>query len=48
MGVTKHYALGQDIGLTGTPAIVLEDGTLIGGYLSAQALTMRIGASSPH
>lgn len=48
LGVTKHYTLGQDIGLTGTPAIVLEDGTLIGGYLSPQALTMRIAASSPH
>lgn len=48
LGVTKHYALGQDIGLTGTPAIVLEDGTLIGGYLSAQALTLRMGASNPH
>ena len=47
MGVTKHYALGQDIGLSGTPAIVLEDGTLIGGSLSPQALTMRIGAVSP-
>ncbi|HEV7445308.1 MAG TPA: DsbC family protein [Steroidobacteraceae bacterium] len=31
--VAKHYALGQDFGLQGTPAIVLADGELIGGYL---------------
>ncbi len=45
--VSKHYMLGQDIGLSGTPAIVLENGTLIGGYLSPQALTMRVAATSP-
>jgi thiol:disulfide interchange protein DsbC len=28
-----HYALGQDVGLRGTPALVLEDGTLVSGYL---------------
>ena len=28
-----HYALGQDIGLRGTPALVLQDGTLVSGYL---------------
>jgi thiol:disulfide interchange protein DsbC len=31
--VAKHYALGRDFGLQGTPAIVLADGELIGGYL---------------
>jgi thiol:disulfide interchange protein DsbC len=25
--------MGQDVGLRGTPAIVLEDGTLVSGYL---------------
>ena len=45
--VTRHYALGRDIGLTGTPAIVLEDGTLIGGYLPPAALSARIGGSNP-
>src|SRR5882757_9986097 len=30
--VAKHYALGQDFALQGTPAIVLGDGELIGGY----------------
>ena len=40
--IARHYKLGQDIGLTGTPAIVTEDGTLIGGYLPAEALSSRL------
>jgi thiol:disulfide interchange protein DsbC len=46
--LTEHYSLGRDIGLSGTPAIVLEDGTLIGGYLSPEALAMRIESTSPN
>lgn len=42
--VTEHYLLGQDIGLTGTPAIVLEDGTLLSGYLPPAALSARLRA----
>lgn len=42
--VQQHYMLGQEVGLTGTPAIVLEDGTLIGGYLPAEALAVRLEA----
>jgi thiol:disulfide interchange protein DsbC len=30
--------MGRDVGLNGTPAIVLEDGTLIGGYLAPDQL----------
>jgi thiol:disulfide interchange protein DsbC len=45
--LTRNYSLGRDVGLTGTPAIVLEDGTFIGGYLSPAALSMRIESSSP-
>lgn len=45
--LTRHYSLGRDVGLTGTPAIVLEDGTLIGGYMSPEALNMRIASSGP-
>jgi thiol:disulfide interchange protein DsbC len=40
--LTRHYSLGQEIGLSGTPAIVLEDGTLIGGYVTPDALSARI------
>ena len=45
--LTRNYSLGRDVGLTGTPAIVLENGTFIGGYLSPEALSMRIERSSP-
>ncbi|VFM96564.1 MAG: thiol:disulfide interchange protein DsbC [Candidatus Kentron sp. G] len=31
----EHLALGKRIGVRGTPAIVLEDGTLISGYVPA-------------
>ena len=37
--VQTHYALGQDIGLRGTPALVLQDGTLVSGYLPPLQLT---------
>ncbi len=40
--VQDHYVLGQEVGLTGTPAIVLEDGELIGGYLPADQLALRL------
>lgn len=37
--VSAHFAIGQDVGLRGTPAIVAEDGTLFSGYLPAKQLT---------
>lgn len=40
--IQDTYALGQEIGFTGTPAIILEDGTLIGGYLPPDALNQRL------
>jgi len=40
--LTKHFTLGQDIGLNGTPAIVFEDGTMVAGYLAPAALSMRL------
>lgn len=36
--VQDHYVLGRDVGLSGTPAIVFTDGTLIGGYLAPEQL----------
>ena len=36
--VQDHYVLGREVGLSGTPAIVLEDGTLIGGYMPPEQL----------
>lgn len=40
--ISNHYRIGQEIGLSGTPAIVLEDGTLIGGYLPPAQLGARL------
>ena len=40
--LTRHFTLGQDIGLNGTPAIVFEDGTMVAGYLAPAALSMRL------
>ncbi|PJF39317.1 MAG: disulfide bond formation protein DsbC, partial [Phototrophicales bacterium] len=36
--VKKQYELGQRIGISGTPAIILDDGRLIPGYLPPQKL----------
>lgn len=36
--VQDHYVIGRDVGLSGTPAIILEDGTLISGYLDPDRL----------
>ena len=40
--VNRHYSIGRDVGLTGTPAIVLSDGTLMPGYLSPNDLMQRL------
>lgn len=36
--VAAQYALGQDFGVTGTPALVFEDGSLMPGYVPAAKL----------
>ena len=36
--VAAEYALGQQLGVTGTPTIILEDGTLVPGYVPAARL----------
>jgi thiol:disulfide interchange protein DsbC len=40
--ISEQYMLGQGVGLTGTPTIVFEDGTLVSGYLSPEALVSRL------
>ena len=40
--VAKHYALGRNFGLQGTPAIVLANGELIGGYLPPGELVQHL------
>ncbi|GAB3098387.1 thioredoxin fold domain-containing protein [Lysobacter terrae] len=36
--ITMQYDIGQRAGLTGTPMIIAEDGTTVGGYLPPQRL----------
>jgi thiol:disulfide interchange protein DsbC len=40
--ITNHYALGQNVGLSGTPAIVFDDGSLVSGYLPPDTLAARL------
>ena len=42
--VAEQYGLGRDIGVTGTPAIVTTDGTLIPGYVPPAQLHQRLEA----
>ena len=43
--VSKQFALGQSIGVNGTPAIILEDGQMIPGYQpAAQVAKLALGA----
>lgn len=41
--VAAQYELGHEVGVSGTPAIVLEDGRLLPGYMPAEALVETIG-----
>lgn len=36
--VARHYQLGREVGVTGTPALVLEDGSILPGYVPAETL----------
>lgn len=40
--IAAQYKLGQEIGVSGTPAIVTSKGTLIPGYMPANALIARL------
>jgi thiol:disulfide interchange protein DsbC len=44
--ISENYMLGQVVGLQGTPAIVLEDGTMVNGYVSATELSRIISSSN--
>ncbi len=41
--VRKQFDLGRRIGVTGTPAIVLEDGNIVRGYVPAKSLAEGLG-----
>lgn len=40
--VATDYALGQQLGISGTPALITEDGSLLPGYMPADQLLMRL------
>ena len=40
--VSKHYAIGKKLGVTGTPAIFSTEGILIPGYLSPEDLLTKL------
>lgn len=40
--IEKHMGLGQQIGITGTPTIILENGSTLGGYLPPKLLLQRL------
>ncbi len=40
--IMTHYVAGQQVGLRGTPLILLADGTSISGYMPAEPLEQRI------
>jgi thiol:disulfide interchange protein DsbC len=43
--VQAHYTLGREVGVTGTPAIMLENGELLPGYIPADKLKQLIRKS---
>ncbi len=40
--IAEHYQMGQKVGVTGTPALLTEDGVLMAGYLPAKQLAQRL------
>ncbi len=40
--ITSSYELGQQVGVSGTPAVIAEDGTMIGGYVPPAAMLDRL------
>jgi len=44
--VDEHFALGEKVGVSGTPSVVLMDGSMIPGYQPADALAAQLGLIS--
>ncbi len=44
--VSDQYRQGVQAGINGTPTLMLDDGTMIGGYVPADELLSRVGLSS--
>ncbi len=41
--VAEQYQLGREMGVAGTPAIILEDGRMLPGYMPAAELAQKLG-----
>jgi len=41
--VDSQFVLGQQVGVTGTPALIFEDGSLVPGYVPADRLKQMLG-----
>lgn len=41
--VAQHYHLGTRLNITGTPTLILDDGTRVGGYMPATRLLAALG-----
>ena len=46
--MAEHFALGRDLGVSGTPSIILMDGTMIPGYQPAADLAKIFGLGKPN
>lgn len=46
--VAEHFALGRELGVSGTPSIILMDGTMIPGYQPAADLAKIFGLEKPN
>ena len=42
--IEAQYKLGLEVGVTGTPALIAEDGTLLPGYIPPAELLQRMDA----
>lgn len=43
--VLEHYQLGNELGISGTPALVFEDGRIIPGYVDSERLAVMLNVN---
>ncbi len=41
--ILEHYKLGNELGISGTPALVFSDGRLVPGYMDSERLAVMLG-----
>lgn len=45
--VAEHFAFGEQVGVMGTPTLLLQDGTVIGGYVPLATLVDTVKGAKP-